>query len=80
VPTIRQPKAPALGNGVVVALAATAVTVFARYQEREKGREREGKEENKNEKHQRTRCDQTKGLLLVLFEHLQTPRTWPYLG
>jgi len=24
--------------------------------------------------------DQARGFLLVLFEHLQTPRTWPYLG
>jgi hypothetical protein len=64
----------------MVALAATTTVIFARYQERERNREREGKEENKNKKQQRgPSCDQTKGLL-VLFEHLQTARTWPYLG
>jgi len=65
----------------VVALAPTAAAVFATYQEREKGRERErGKKKQKQQNNKRAPCDQTRGLLLVLFEHLQNPGTWPYLS
>jgi hypothetical protein len=65
-----------------VALAATAIVVLARCQQREIGRERErrgegreGKGENENKKQQRgAPC-----FPLVLFEHLEIPRAWSYL-
>jgi hypothetical protein len=46
-------------------------------------RERKGKEKNKNKKQQKGgggACDQARGFPFVFSEHLQTLRTWPYLG
>jgi hypothetical protein len=62
---------------LVVAPAAMTVDVPIGYQEREKGNEKERRERKTKSNKRGLPCDETMDFLLVIFEHLQTPRTWP---
>jgi hypothetical protein len=64
---------------LVVALAATAAAVCARYQEREKGR---GKERGKTKINKRGPLVIKPRTFFLCFLNTskQTPGTWPYLG
>jgi hypothetical protein len=72
----------------VVALTTTVTIIPTRCQQRKtKRRERQRGTKKKGNKKMKMKnnkkggpCDQVRGFPFMLFEHLQTPRTWPYLG